>query len=312
MAHVAPVRHLRQGPPRPARKESLCDAYRLLSRGRPTPICLFDNMKVLMFRFALLAWLVLGCTAPAPAIELRQETRDQYRRYLQSVEKDLTTRKHFLNLDAAAGMRERVRGGHVYIQERRPQNEPPGGLIHHWEGAVFVPNAKVNDVIKLVQNYDGHKSIYSPEVNESQTLERKGNSFRIRLRLLTKKIVTVLLETEHKVEYRQLDPQRWESSSNSLKVAEVDDNKELPPGTGHGFVWSMDSYWRFLEADGGVYLECTSVSLSRDIPFGMSRIIRPIIENFPEDSLRKVLAKTRDAMKTSASAGVVELGTQAP
>lgn len=269
-------------------------------------------MRALMFRLGFFIGVTLGCAAVAPAVELRQETRDQYREYLRTVEKSLSGRGNFLLMDTVPGMRERVRGGYVHIQERRPKDEPPGGLIHHWEGAVFVPGVKVNDVLKLVQNYDGHKNIYSPEVNESQTLERKGNSFRIRLRLLTKKIVTVLLETEHKVEYRQIDAQHWESTSNSLKVAEVDDTKELPPGTGRGFVWSLDSYWRFLEADGGVYLECTSVSLSRDIPFGMSRLIRPIIENFPEDSLRKVLAKTRDAMKRSSAAGITELSTQAP
>jgi hypothetical protein len=270
-------------------------------------------MKVSMLRIAFSVWFALCGAHGLFAVELKPETRAQYRQYLDSIEKDLVGRKNFLLMDAVSGMRDRVRGGHVFVRERRPASDPAGALIHHWEGGVFVPGVKVNDVLKLVQNYDGHKAIYGPEVSDSQTLERKGNNFRIRLRLLTKKIVTVLLETEHKVEYRQVDAQRWESSSNSLKVAEVDDQKELPPGTGRGFIWSMDSYWRFLEADGGVYLECTSISLSRDIPFGMSRIIRPIIENFPEDSLRKVLAKTRAAMtSTTAAARVAELETQAP
>ncbi|MFN7934245.1 MAG: hypothetical protein U0R19_13015 [Bryobacteraceae bacterium] len=235
------------------------------------------------------------------AASLQPTTDRFYLSYLDKVEKRLGGREHFLLVDQAAGLRERVKEGELFVEERRPTNEPPGGLIHHYEGAVFIPRVTVKQVIDLVQNYEQHKKYYS-EVIDSKILKRDGNDFEIRLRLLKKKVLTVVLETEHKVKYKELAPTKWESVSRSTKIAEVDHagterEAEGPPGTGHGFVWRMDSFWRFLEADGGVYLECTSLSLSRDIPFGMGRMIRPIIADLPFESLRGVLSNTRKAMK---------------
>lgn len=234
------------------------------------------------------------------AAELRPATLSRYEEYWRQIDQELKSRSNFLLIDAN-GSRSRVRQGEVVIQERRDRKEPPDGLIHHWEGAVFIPNVNVKKVLDMVQNYDRHKSIYGPEVVGSNTLKRNGNDFEIRLRLLKKKIVTAVLETEHHVVYRQVTDRKWESVSRSTRITEVQDpgtaqETLLPPGTGHGFCWRLDSFWRFEEADGGVYVECTSVSLSRDIPFGMSRLIRPIINDLPETSLRNVLSQTRAAL----------------
>jgi len=245
--------------------------------------------------------LLVTVAAAAAAASLKTATTDYYRNYLLETQNKLEQRKHFLLIDSANGLRNRVKAGEVFVEERRPRKDPPDGLIHHWEGAVFIPSVSVQQVLDLVQNYDQHKRIYAPEVIDSQTLRRDGNEFHVRLRLLKKKVLTVVLETEHEVKYRHLDAKKWESVSRTTKVSEVDHpgaakERELPPGTGHGFVWRMDSFWRFFEADGGVYVECTSVSLSRDIPFGMGRIIRPIIDDLPEESLRGVLRQTRQAL----------------
>lgn len=238
----------------------------------------------------------------AVAASLQPTTDRFYLNYLQTVEKRLNGREHFLLVDQVSGLRERVKEGELFVEERRPQSEPPSGLIHHYEGAVFIPGATVKQVLDVVQNYDQHKRYYSPEVIDSRILKRDGNDFQIRLRLLKKKVLTVVLETEHKVKYKQLDEKKWESVSRSTKISEVDHpgaerEVEGSPGTGHGFVWRLDSFWRFQEADGGVFVECTSLSLSRDIPFGMGRMIRPIIAELPFESLRGVLNNTRKAAK---------------
>ena len=236
------------------------------------------------------------------AASLSQQTDRFYQNYLQSVEKGLNGRSQFLLIDKESGLRSRVRGGDVYVEEKRPDDEPPHGMIHHYEGAIFIPGAKIGDVMGVVQNYDQHKNWYSPEVIDSKILQKQGNDYLIRLRLLKKKVVTVVLETEHKVRYKQVDPKHWESVSRSVKVSEVEhpgseNEKQLPQGKGQGFVWHLDSFWRFAEADGGVYVECTSVSLSRDIPFGLGAIVRPIITDLPEDSLKGVLNNTLKAVR---------------
>ena len=71
----------------------------------------------------------------------------------------------------------------------------------------------------------------------------------------------------------------------------------LPAGDDHGFLWRLDSYWRFAERDGGVYMECEAVSLTRDIPAGLGWLIAPIIRQLPQESLVNTLRKTREALK---------------
>jgi len=44
--------------------------------------------------------------------------------------------------------------------------------------------------------------------------------------------------------------------------------RELPPGTGDGYLWRLYSYWRYEERDGGTWVECEAISLTRDIPRG--------------------------------------------
>jgi hypothetical protein len=61
-------------------------------------------------------------------------------------------------------------------------------------------------------------------------------------------------------------------------------------------MWRLNTYWRFLERDGGVYVQCESLTLSRDIPFGLGWLIGPFVTSVPKDSLTFTLEKTRSAL----------------
>ena len=74
----------------------------------------------------------------------------------------------------------------------------------------------------MVQDYDHHKDVYKPEVIDSRLLSHNGNDFHIYLRLLKKKVITVVLNSEHDVKYTQLDKTRWRSVSRTTKIAEVE------------------------------------------------------------------------------------------
>jgi hypothetical protein len=151
-----------------------------------------------------------------------------------------------------------------------------------------------------LEDYDNHKRIYQPEVVDSKLLSRNGNDFKIFMRLLKRKILTVVLNTYHDVHYTQLDPQRWYSRSYSTRIAEVEGGSELPPGQDHGFLWRLNSYWRFEERDGGVYVECEAISLTRNVPRGLGWLVNPIIRSLPRESLANTLRATRDAMQGAA------------
>jgi hypothetical protein len=93
--------------------------------------------------------------------------------------------------------------------------------------------------------------------------------------------------------------------SRTTRIAEVQNagkpnEKVLPPDTGYGFLWRLNSYWRFQERDGGVNLECRAISLSRDVPLGLGWIIEPIIQRLPKESLIHTLECTRQALHSQA------------
>lgn len=180
------------------------------------------------------------------------------------------------------------------------------GLIHDWIGAVFVPATNLKDTLELVQDYDHHKDIYKPDVVDSRLVSRGGNTFKIYLRLLKKKFVTVVLDTDHDVRYRRLDQVRWICRSYSRRIAEVEypgtpREQVLPPDSGYGFLWRLYSYWRFQERECGVHLECRAISLSRDVPFGLAWVVEPIIRKLPRESLIRTLSATRDALMVRAT-----------
>jgi len=250
-------------------------------------------------------WIVTAAlllVQPRPA-DLKPPTVAAFDRYVRQTEARLESGRTFLWADESPGRADRVRRGEVVVEPftAKPDIAVPGGLVHDWVGAVLIPGATVNYTLARLQNYDGHKDIYKPEVIDSRTLAHAGNDFLIYLRLVKKKVVTVVLNTEFEVRYAQVDQTRWRSVSRSRKIAQVEragkpNERELPPGTGEGFLWRLNTYWRFVERDGGTWVECEAISLTRDVPTGLGWLIEPIIRNLPKESLANTLAATRQAL----------------
>jgi hypothetical protein len=174
--------------------------------------------------------------------------------------------------------------------------EVTGGLIHDWKAAIVAPGASVEQVLAVLQDYSAYKSIYAPEVTESRILSHDGARWHVSLRLVKKKVLTVTLNSEYEAEYRSLGNGRWAVRSHSIRLTEVNGGKELPPGTGHGFLWRMNSYWLIEPRPNGVYIECRSISLSRAIPAALDFIIRPMITSVPRESLRTTMQATERAL----------------
>ncbi len=263
-----------------------------------------------MQRRALLKWLITLPGVPGPtaqAAELRPATLAAFERYVSEREAGIESEVRgpetgFLWSSASPGRLERVRAGNVVTESRtgKDARSIPDGLIHDWTGAVLLPNARLAPVLAMVQDYDHNKDNYRPEVIDSRLLAHEGQDYRVYLRLLKKKILTVVLNTEHDVRYFPLGATRCHSRSRSTRIAEVEDagkpdERELPPGKDHGFLWRLNSYWRFEEKDGGVYVECEAISLTRDVPTGLGWMISPIIRSLPKESLENTLRATAAA-----------------
>jgi hypothetical protein len=247
----------------------------------------------------------------AKPVQLKPRTLQAFDAYIHETEREMegTLRGDgpFLWSDASSERAQQVRGGSVVAQfwSGKGPLKVPDGLIHDWVGAAFIPDSTVKDVLELIQDYNHHKNIYKPEVIDSKLIRRRGNDFQIYLRLLKKKIITVVLDTDHEVSYRQMDRTRWLCRSFTTRIAEVEnagsaDECVLPPDAGYGFLWRLYSYWRFQERDGGVVIECRAISLTRDVPFGLGWAIEPIIQKLPRESLIFTLETTRQALHAKA------------
>jgi hypothetical protein len=181
----------------------------------------------------------------------------------------------------------------------------PHGLTHDWIAAASIPHSTIKEIFAVIQNYDNHKNIYQPDVIDSKLLKRDGDDFKVYLRLLKKKVITVVLDTDHDVHYEFVDKKRGTCRSYTTRIAEVEnagspEEKLLQPDTGYGFLWRLYSYWKFEERDGDTVVECRAISLTRDVPFGLGWAIEPIIQKLPKESLINTLEATRRAVEAQA------------
>ena len=213
-------------------------------------------------------------------VQLKPETLQAFEAYIREAElamdQTLGDGVPFLWADADAERAQQVSQGKTLAQFWSGQSpvRVPNGLIHDWIGTVFVSGATVEQAVRMVQDYNNHKNIYKPEVLDSKLLSRQGCNFQIYLRLLKHKIITVVLDTYHDVHYSSLDSARWLCRSYTTKIHEVEgagdpNERILPPDTGHGFLWRLYSYWRFHEKNGGIFVECRAISLSRNVPLAL-------------------------------------------
>jgi hypothetical protein len=209
----------------------------------------------------------------------------------------------FLQIDASPEMKAKVRAGETRIQpsvtrENGKAIDIPGALIHDWLGTIFIPGVGIPQVKAVLQDYENYKVFYKPEVTESKAISHTGEEYDVFLRLYKKQVITVVLNTNYHVRYAMLDLQRMYVNSRSTRIAQVSDPKhpdarEEPIGNDGGYLWRLNSYWRFEAADGGVYAECRAISLSRDVPALVGWAIRGFIEKFPKESMRSTLVGTR-------------------
>jgi len=239
-------------------------------------------------------------------VRLNQETLKKFEVYVRDAEVAMegTLRDGpFLWFDSYPDKAQQIRRGQI-LAEFWSGSGPvriPSGLIHDWIGGGWLPGITLKETLALIQNYDNHQNIYKPEVIRSKLISRQGNDFQIFLRLLKKKIITVVLDTDHDVHYRPTSRGRWICNSYTTRIAEVEDSGKpnetvREPDTGYGFLWRLYSYWRFQERDGGVDVECRAISLSRDVPLGLGWILEPIVQQLPKESLIRTLDCTRQAL----------------
>jgi len=261
-------------------------------------------------------WRAVLAAEPA-AVQLKSDTSGAFERYLA-----LTEARNAAELSRASGLLwidalpeaerkaayEALKRGEVKMQKLETRENGaaipcPGGLIHHWAGAVFIPGAKLDDVLHILEDYDHHAQYFAPDVEGSKIESRDGDYFKVFLRFRRHKVITVVLNTEHEVRYFRDAAGQAHSRSSAVRISQVENpgsstEREKTPGDDDGFLWRMETWWRMREGDGGVYVQSEVASLTRDIPTGLGWLIRPFVTGIPKETLTFTLEATRKAVET--------------
>jgi hypothetical protein len=260
-------------------------------------------------KIRLAAILILLRVHPSiGAATLKPEAKAAWDAYLQAANDAMQARlqpgAHFLWLDDEPDRREDVRtkGPYIAPMSRDIPRKVPHGLIHDWLGVGFVPDAKIEDILMVVRDYDHYKEIYHPGVIDSMSRSSDGVKDLFFMRLVNKSVVAkTALDAECEVSYIRVDDQHWYGISNTTRIVELDkfgtpEQRTLPEDVGTGLIWRLSSITRLEERDGGVYAELEAIALSRDIPAALRLFVTPIVRRVSKDSLATSLHQTKVAI----------------
>ena len=274
----------------------------------------FVGSERFIFRAVALA-AVIAVAPSAQASEeaiLKAKTASDFAKYVAAVEarraRDISDNEPFLGIERQPPVQltrtiAALKRGEVIVTRGAARDDSSnevsieGGLINHWRGTVFVPNVKLEAMLKVLQEpqSDKHKQ---EDVLSSRVVSRDGDRQKVFLRLRRTKFVTVVYDTEYDVEYRRLAQDRAWSNSISSKVVEIENagtprEQALPEGNDSGFMWRLNSYWRYKQLDDGVLVEIESLTLSRSLPAVIGPLIRPIVNSTARESMTRTLASVR-------------------
>jgi hypothetical protein len=258
---------------------------------------------------------VLIFSAPLSATDLQPQTAQNYERYIAltqaRVDAELAQGDPYLWVERLPEARrlaaqDELRNGGVVIERLQTLDDgkpisAPNGIIHHWIGTIFVPGATLTQTLAFMEDYDHKVEYFKPDIVQSKILKHEGDDYFVVLRFYQKKIITTVIDTDQQIHYHVVDKNHAWSRSHATRVQEVDnpgksDERLEPEGHDKGFVWKLNTFWRFEEKDGGTYLECQAISLSRDIPTGLGWVVGSFVSSVPKESLTFTLTTARTAL----------------
>ena len=259
---------------------------------------------------ALTTLSILALSPELRAAELAPETLKAWEEYIHAENSHVAGRPAstpFLWVDQSPDVQHRVHDGEILISPvgKNVPKSVPHGLIHHWIGAVFLPDVRLQDVFSVVRDYGHYKDYYAPNVLHSSPLRESSEGNRFSMTMLNKALFSkTALDAEFNESYVQLSDKRWYGVVSSAHVQQVNnygqpDERKLPPDEGGGYIWRLYSLSRFEERDGGVYVELEAIALSRDIPVSLHWLVNPIVRRVSKDSLQVSLEKTQEAVRST-------------
>jgi hypothetical protein len=197
--------------------------------------------------------------------------------------------------ETEARVERAVTAPHADDRELRTEGETrgvPSGTISTWHGSVFIPGATLDRVLARLQ----HPGTPPPQddVVASHVISRGRDSLRVFIRLVRHAIVTVTYDTEHDMTFHRRSPTLATARSVATRIDEVG-------GGDRGFLWRLNSYWRYEQLNGGVRVDLESITLSRDVPALVRPIASPIVSRISRESMVRTLEALRTYLTVADS-----------
>src|SRR5262249_31520070 len=218
---------------------------------------------------------------------------------------------HFLYFDRFPRDRRdeidaQLQRGEFYLEQLRTLDGEkkipvPGGLIHHWLGAAFIPGATLVQTKAVLEDYENQKTSYYPDVRKSRLVSQQGNTRDVFLQFKSKPLVTSLFNVNLPPTSTDYSPKQTQIRACSTRVADVEifgtpEERELAPADSRGYLWQLCTWWHIEERSGGTYIQVEAIELSRTVPFVFAWLVNPIIRDVPKTFLSHLLAATRKAV----------------
>jgi hypothetical protein len=239
-------------------------------------------------RFTALVISAIAIPTGLLAQQLKPETQRDFDCYVQSAETRMNAQKAFVRADSDTALSERlVRGQKVetILANGANPHKIAGGQLYDWVGEVFIPGASLDQLVRMLQDYDHRAQYFSETIATSKLLCRTGKDhFRYTMRMKEPAVIDV----ESDVVWERVDEHRWRCRSYST------DTKEA--GKDHGYLRRLYSYWRFAEAQKGVFVEAETITVSDEFG-GMTRALGSMLLGInPEKSLKHSLTSMRESV----------------
>ncbi len=277
----------------------------LAANGIAVAVCSLANFVVADRWVFVLVAVALSAPQQVEAAELTPGAIAQWEQYVRASEARIDEELRAARLSQNLGSDEwsRVRGGEIVVLTRDVTDAAgtamsiPGSLIHHWRAVAFLPGVSLNALLTELQAPTS-RAWTPPDVRAMRITPGPASSLLVAMRIARGGIVPVTYDTVHRVHYTRHTARFASSRSVSTRIVEIVDagtpqEHALPEGHDHGFLWRLNAYWRYTHVDGGVLVECESISLSRDVPGLLRPVAGPIIERVSRDSLRATMLALR-------------------
>jgi hypothetical protein len=244
--------------------------------------------------------------APPPA------TVSAFDQYAAAVEDRIRTDSstaNFLRVLPDESRRARARQGEILAESAgglgvRPDIAIPNGQIQHWVGAAFLPDATIEGVLPRLRNYNNRSRYMMPEIIASRLTDRQGDVFQVYLRMVERSILSGVFDLNLRLVYRTDGPARLAIESKSVSIVAVSD-AAAPVGSATkdpGLLWALNHYWRIVQVDRGLYVECEALVLSRPTPLMLGWIGHPMIAKAARESLIRTVRATLRIMNSPDAA----------